>query len=121
MRGFLTELIDQLSNIIKAASPDTTKTIDGEKDAEKTTDGITTKETPDHESKIPAAPLDVKSKVETVKLAGTHLPLTLDGSLPTSILRKDFRILGQIGGPNQKDKLAWVSLQHQILEGKEAG
>ena len=42
-------------------------------------------------------------------------------SQQTSLLRKDFKIKGVIGNPGQKDRLSFVSLTHQINEGKSAG
>ena len=42
-------------------------------------------------------------------------------NLRTSLLRKKLKIQGQIGEANQKDKLTYVSLMHQIDEAQEAG
>ena len=39
----------------------------------------------------------------------------------TSLLRKDLEIKGIIGNPNQKERLRFVSLDHQIHDGKSAG
>ena len=39
----------------------------------------------------------------------------------TSLLRREFRVKGQIGEVGQADKLLYVSLMHQITEGKAAG
>ena len=39
----------------------------------------------------------------------------------TSLLRREFRVKGQIGEVGQADKLSYVSLMHQITEGKAAG
>ena len=36
-------------------------------------------------------------------------------------MRKALKIMGQIGVANQKDKLTYVSLMHQIDEAQEAG
>ena len=36
-------------------------------------------------------------------------------------MRKALKIMGQIGVANQKDKLTYVSLMHQIDEVQEAG
>ena len=125
--GFLTELNGTLSSILNTDSPDTTKDTETV-DAGKSTDegkgadkhlDPSIKDT--HSSTVTPETAETPSKVETIKYTGIHLPLSVEGSLPTSILRKEFRIRGQIGEPNQRDKLAWVSLQHQILEGKEAG
>lgn len=41
--------------------------------------------------------------------------------LKTSLLRKDFKIRGQIGEPSQKEKLSFISLMHQIQQGKAMG
>ena len=35
-----------------------------------------------------------------------------------SVFRKDFRIIGQVGEPNQKDKLTYISLLRQIDDGR---
>lgn len=42
-------------------------------------------------------------------------------SLKTSMLRKDFKIRGQIGEPGQKDKLTYLNLSNQIAEAKASG
>ena len=39
----------------------------------------------------------------------------------TSLLREEPKIKGQIGEANQKDKLAYVSLMHQIDKAQKAG
>ena len=39
----------------------------------------------------------------------------------TSFLRKEPKIKGQIGEANQKDKVAYFSLMHQIDKAQEAG
>ena len=39
----------------------------------------------------------------------------------TSLLRREFRIKGQIGEAGQPDKLSYISLMHQINEGKQQG
>ena len=51
----------------------------------------------------------------------TDFTLTELGLSNASILRKDFRIRGQIGESGQKDKLGWVSLKHQIKEAQLSG
>ena len=38
-----------------------------------------------------------------------------------NLLRKEFRIKGCVGDPNQKDKLSLVSLKHQINTAKQSG
>lgn len=38
-----------------------------------------------------------------------------------NIYRKDFKIFGQIGEPNQKDKLSFSSLEHQVENGLRKG
>ena len=38
-----------------------------------------------------------------------------------SLLRKEFRVKGSIGEADQKEKLTYVSLMHQINEAKAAG
>ena len=38
-----------------------------------------------------------------------------------NLLRKEFRIKGCVGDPNQKDKLSLVSLKHQINNAKQSG
>ena len=53
---------------------------------------------------------------------GNNFPLILrELNLRTSLLRKEFKIKGQIGEANQKDKLTYVSLMHQIDEVQETG
>ena len=39
----------------------------------------------------------------------------------TSVLRRQFKIIGQIGEPNQKDKLSYTSLVRQIEAGVDQG
>ena len=39
----------------------------------------------------------------------------------TSLLRKDFKIGGVIGNAGQKDRLSFVSLSHEINDGRTAG
>ena len=39
----------------------------------------------------------------------------------TSLLRKDFKIKGQIGEVGEKEKISYVSLMHQINEAKSSG
>ena len=39
----------------------------------------------------------------------------------TSLLRKDFKIRGVIGNAGQKDLLSFVSLSHQINDGRTVG
>ena len=48
-------------------------------------------------------------------------PILRELNLRTSLLRKELKIKGQTGESNQKDKLTYVSLMHQIDEGQEAG
>ena len=48
-------------------------------------------------------------------------PTLRELNLRTSLLRKELKIKGQIGDANQKDKLTYVSLMHQIDEAQEAG
>ena len=53
---------------------------------------------------------------------GNNFSLILrEPNLRTSLLRKELKIKGQIGEANQKDKLTYVSLMHQIDEAQEAG
>ena len=40
-----------------------------------------------------------------------------EGPSSTSLLRREFKISGQIGEPGQTDKLTFVSLTHQIDSG----
>ena len=42
-------------------------------------------------------------------------------NLRTSLLREELKIKDQIGAANQKDKLTYVSLMHQIDEAQEVG
>ena len=48
-------------------------------------------------------------------------PILRELNLRTSLLRKELKIKGQIGEANEKDKLTYVSLMHQIEEPQEAG
>ena len=48
-------------------------------------------------------------------------PILRELNLRTSLLRKELKIKGQIGEANQKDKLTYVSLMHQIDEAQETG
>ena len=48
-------------------------------------------------------------------------PILPDLNLRTSLLGKELKIKGQIGEANQKYKLTYVSLMHQIDEAQEAG
>ena len=41
--------------------------------------------------------------------------------LSSSALRRQFKISGQIGDPDQRDKLSFTSLVRQILNGKSQG
>ena len=39
----------------------------------------------------------------------------------TNMLRREFKVRGQIGEPGQRDKLTYVSLMHQIRDAQAAG
>ena len=52
---------------------------------------------------------------------GNFSPILREGNLRTGLLRKKLKIKSQIGEANQKDKLMYVSLMHQIDEAQEAG
>ena len=39
----------------------------------------------------------------------------------TKMLRREFKVRGQIGEPGQRDKLTYVSLMHQIRDAHAAG
>ena len=48
-------------------------------------------------------------------------PILRELSLRSSLLKKELKVKGQISEANQKDKLTYVSLMHQIEEAQEAG
>ena len=68
-------------------------------------------------------------KTDTGTLAAatgmTYMPFTRqlgsESLNQTSLLRKDFKIRGVIGNAGQKDRLSFVSLSHQINNGRTAG
>ncbi|CAB3993872.1 Hypothetical predicted protein [Paramuricea clavata] len=58
---------------------------------------------------------DVSESVPPVKQNAGQSQSTLQGMLEsTSVFRRQFKIVGQIGQPNEKDKLSFTSLTRQI-------
>ncbi|CAB4031824.1 Hypothetical predicted protein [Paramuricea clavata] len=61
---------------------------------------------------------DVSESVPPVKQNAGQSQSTLQGMLEsTSVFRRQFKIVGQIGQPNEKDKLSFTSLTRQIDTG----
>ena len=69
-----------------------------------------------HEQKLKETVGKVESKVkqETDSMSPLHSLIE-----STSVLRRQFKIIGQIGDPGQKDKLDYTSLRRQIDTGVE--
>ncbi len=61
--------------------------------------------------------------IEETKQSNDNAPKSNKPPLlsPPSLLRREFKIAGQIGEPGQLDKLTYVSLTHQIDSGVEKG
>ena len=69
-----------------------------------------------------AEPLSSTTKMPDVTAAvGKDIFLSGLYQDPTSVLRKELKIRGQIGEPRAKDKLSYVSLIHQMNEAQQCG
>jgi len=71
--------------------------------------------------KTQAAGGDTASAIVTAKEQDTRTATTAPTRLPEVTLRREFRIIGQIGEAGQKDKLSYTSLINQIESGQRKG
>ncbi|XP_030267757.1 uncharacterized protein LOC115578758 isoform X1 [Sparus aurata] len=71
--------------------------------------------------KTQAAGGDTALAIMTAKEEDTRTATTAPTRLPEVTLRREFRIIGQIGEAGQKDKLSYTSLINQIESGQWKG
>lgn len=64
---------------------------------------------------------DTTPVIRTTMENDTRTGITAPTSLPEVMLRREFRIIGQIGEAGQKDKLSYTSLINQIESGQRKG
>lgn len=61
------------------------------------------------------------TSADVIQIAENENTLTVSESKITPLLRREFKISGQIGEPGQTDKLTFVSLTHQVESGLKRG
>lgn len=71
--------------------------------------------------KTPAAGGDTAPVIVAAKKEDNRTATTTSTRLPEVTLRREFRIIGQIGEAGQKDKLSYTSLLNQIESGQRKG